>query len=376
MHYLILLFIFISNTVWGDSIHPSTVVNNVDISVLDTMEFETEYTFNWGSGEVGNYDLVFNNECRDTYKIVADIGTVTVPDKFIFFDENGDTILITPWIGSNATFKGFGMITPDTFYQIPDSLIPSDYHWYTVWSESLYRVEFYITSNIFNVGLIANQNTSTAFSIYFHEPQFISKNIPIYYSTDVTCNPDLIGIDTFMYGIDCDTMELVEYFLDLDIGIDLSYDTCVDQYEFITLYANPNLTNFMFDGMPSNSIEFYLMDDTQVFISGETDEGCLVTGTINIRANKANIFIPNTFSPNNDGINDYFEIHTKFKYRTAELLIYSRWGELVHRAKSSNAHSIRWDGGDYSNGVFAYVLKITKNNGKESLLSGDVTILK
>ena len=52
------------------------------------------------------------------------------------------------------------------------------------------------------------------------------------------------------------------------------------------------------------------------------------------------LFVPNCFSPNNDGVNDYFIIGGQ-NITEYELLIYNRWGELVYK---TNDLSQSWDG--------------------------------
>ena len=54
------------------------------------------------------------------------------------------------------------------------------------------------------------------------------------------------------------------------------------------------------------------------------------------------IFIPEGFTPNSDGINDYFEITGIDNYPENELLIFNRWGNLVYKAKP---YKNDWNGG-------------------------------
>ncbi|MBK7310273.1 MAG: gliding motility-associated C-terminal domain-containing protein [Sphingobacteriaceae bacterium] len=89
-----------------------------------------------------------------------------------------------------------------------------------------------------------------------------------------------------------------------------------------------------------------------------------------------NIYIPNIFTPNDDGLNDIFLVHgtglTKF-----EMLIFDRWGEKLF---SSNDQLKGWDGvfkGKLSkNDVYPYLIKYTSLDGKTHTKSGHVTLLK
>ena len=53
-------------------------------------------------------------------------------------------------------------------------------------------------------------------------------------------------------------------------------------------------------------------------------------------------YMPNSFTPNGDGINDYFfPIANKVDVSTFTFKIFNRWGEIVY---SSNDVNERWDG--------------------------------
>ncbi len=95
------------------------------------------------------------------------------------------------------------------------------------------------------------------------------------------------------------------------------------------------------------------------------------------------IFIPNTFSPNGDGLNDFLEIFGFEQIQEIEeLTIYSRWGEQIYSIKSrTNLISNQsWDGrfqNEFVNpGVFVYHLALTAKDGKRYELNGDITVLR
>jgi gliding motility-associated-like protein len=49
----------------------------------------------------------------------------------------------------------------------------------------------------------------------------------------------------------------------------------------------------------------------------------------------------NAFTPNNDGVNDYFNLHIEGYVKFNKLDVFNRYGQLVYTAKSSGA---LWDG--------------------------------
>jgi len=86
------------------------------------------------------------------------------------------------------------------------------------------------------------------------------------------------------------------------------------------------------------------------------------------------ITVPNTFTPNGDGINDVWEIKKLNTYDESKLYIYNRNGELVY---SSIGYSIPWNGTYHGKplpvGVFYYVIDL---KGSSSKVSGYVTIIR
>ncbi|OJV54200.1 MAG: hypothetical protein BGO31_12660 [Bacteroidetes bacterium 43-16] len=88
------------------------------------------------------------------------------------------------------------------------------------------------------------------------------------------------------------------------------------------------------------------------------------------------IRLPNAFTPNGDGLNDFFEVPAgAFTIRRFE--IYNRYGQLVFYAKE-NEH--RWDGrfkgADCPADVYYYNLIIDFPDQTNELLKGDVTLLR
>ena len=59
-----------------------------------------------------------------------------------------------------------------------------------------------------------------------------------------------------------------------------------------------------------------------------------------------NNFIPNAFTPNNDGVNDVFEFYSAFAKNLA-VKIYNRWGELVFESIDIEFF---WDGTIHNSG--------------------------
>ena len=88
------------------------------------------------------------------------------------------------------------------------------------------------------------------------------------------------------------------------------------------------------------------------------------------------IYVPNTFTPNNDGINDVFEIKGEY-INNFNLWIFNRWGEQIYYTDTQNDF---WDG-TYMNEdckIDVYVWKIEYLDARNNLgkLKGHVNLLR
>lgn len=83
------------------------------------------------------------------------------------------------------------------------------------------------------------------------------------------------------------------------------------------------------------------MNPQPVFVRFE-DTICFAITSFELKTENCKPFIPQAFSPNNDGINDEFEISNLLNiYEDFELRIYSRHGDLIHIGYNKDGF---WDG--------------------------------
>lgn len=112
----------------------------------------------------------------------------------------------------------------------------------------------------------------------------------------------------------------------------------------------------------------------QTFLLQVTDNNdCTTSKQITVTENcPEQLFIPNAFSPNEDGVNDVFTITTT-ELESFEMTIFNRWGEQVFNSQN---YLQGWDGKNAPNEV--YVVQITyKLKGKPTeTIKQNVTLMR
>jgi gliding motility-associated-like protein len=101
-------------------------------------------------------------------------------------------------------------------------------------------------------------------------------------------------------------------------------------------------------------------------------------------ASENELYIPNAFSPNDDGRNDLFQIFPNEATSATidRLMIFSRWGELVYEQYDidASATNVWWDGTYQGEAlppdVFTYFVEVTFANGEVKQFEGDVTLVR
>jgi gliding motility-associated-like protein len=123
---------------------------------------------------------------------------------------------------------------------------------------------------------------------------------------------------------------------------------------------------------------------TTYYITVVDDDNCSATDSITIHVilNRP-IYIPNAFSPNNDGLNDFITVYGGPAARIVRRLkIFDRWGELVFDGADIplNYEPAGWNGifkgKEMDPAVFAYFAEVEFIDGVVVLYEGDVTIIR
>jgi gliding motility-associated-like protein len=107
--------------------------------------------------------------------------------------------------------------------------------------------------------------------------------------------------------------------------------------------------------------------------------GCVTSDEVDVKKD-CYIDVPNSFTPNNDGVNDYFFPRQELSEGVAgfTMQVFDRWGEKIFETTKANGRG--WDGKfngkDQPQGVYIYIINVVLKNGRTEHYTGNVTLLR
>ena len=156
---------------------------------------------------------------------------------------------------------------------------------------------------------------------------------------------------------------------------DTSFNGCKNTPLTITPLVTAPIQQLNWYSTPTAETPFYqgftysfTISQNQTFYLAIVVDSCEsnTRSEVKITADKCELFIPNVFTPNGDGINDTWEFQN-INNRSLNVTIFTRWGAEIANWKDNQP----WDGGNLENGVYYYVIETD-----EETYRGTVSILK
>ena len=126
------------------------------------------------------------------------------------------------------------------------------------------------------------------------------------------------------------------------------------------------------------------LQTTTYQLTASTDDGCQATDELTIFVRKDyNVFIPNAFSPNGDGLNDVLTVFSGNDVAKVNAMkVFSRWGESVFQYFDfpTNDATFSWDGKHKGQqlqpGIFTWFAEVEFVDGEVKLFKGDVVLVR
>lgn len=232
-------------------------------------------------------------------------------------------------------------------------------------------VSYHISSSDATNGINAIENPES------YENSQVSETI--YVRLENTVNTDCFDIGTFEITVlSIDTPQVLPELLQCNEGFDMSVFDLSLAGEDIDLITGEEITGYYLNPLDAfnevNAIEdpFNYTNSTNpqtIYIRTDIllDDLCYNLASFELRIENCPPFVPEGFSPNNDGYNDTFEITGIKNIFDYELTIYSRLGNLIYRGDTAvpfwNGIPNEGIGGTLApTGVYYWILRLRDDN--------------
>ena len=181
----------------------------------------------------------------------------------------------------------------------------------------------------------------------------------------------------------------------MEISVDANSASAFGSAEMVVGYNTPiyGVAGGDYNWSPPGWVDCSTCDSTlasppqsgQITLTSYNNNGCVAIDEIYISVipdPEDYVFIPNSFTPNGDLVNDYFTAYGLNLVTISSFQIYDRWGSLVFSRQNISASDITagWDGSVDGNaaqpGVYAYMMELVFQDGDTKIESGNVTLMR
>jgi gliding motility-associated-like protein len=302
------------------------------------------YTYQWSNGETsseienliaGMYSVTLTdvNNC-----IVETVVNITEPPALELILDLVD-LTCDDFQSGQITLEAFGGVAPYSYVLNDDD--PQDDNTYTGLAEGAYTSEVVDANGCIAEGEFV-LDMPTAVQVELGED--ISIDIGETIAIQAQLNIPAQDLDSIGWSMNLET----------------DCDDCLNQ-----ILTPTETTTYTIHVIDENGCE--QIDEITVFVDTEQD-----------------IYIPDVFSPNGDGINDGFTLYSSSRFSPiiSELYVYDRWGNQMFERFDfpPNEESLGWNGNyrekSQNPGVFVYYAKVEFIDGSTAFYKGNVTLVR
>lgn len=149
---------------------------------------------------------------------------------------------------------------------------------------------------------------------------------------------------------------------------------CINKSIILTA-ADPSVTSYLWNtGETTPSIRVNTAGPYNVKVTGNA---CEAADSTTVIWGDCAAYVPTAFTPNGDGLNDYFGVAAGFATADFHMQVLDRWGTIVF---ISNDNTNKWDGKFHGkpmpNGAYPWYIAYTDRKGHRIILEGTVMLLR
>ncbi len=235
-----------------------------------------------------------------------------------------------------------------------------------------------------------NCSISDSVRVMLNEPVFHNELKHIcsnesYFFNDSWLNSPGTYYDTLTAANGCDSTVTLNLIVlpapEISVVVDEILPLCLGDSVFVT--ADGGMSYLWYSGkrlIDSAAQRYIHLPDrvNKAIVVGMADNDCRDSVDVVVHADACcDMFIPNAFTPNGDGLNDDFGPRANGHFNRYQMQIFNRWGQNVFVSADINTH---WDG-SYNGlpadvGVYYYIATVMCRDGTEFQRKGDVTLIR
>lgn len=193
---------------------------------------------------------------------------------------------------------------------------------------------------------------------------------------------DVVSVETNCYVLCAETVSDGSGSISVySFSVDAGPDQTINAGQTTQLFGSTSAIDFVWSpGFSMNNTgtltPIVFPNATTTYTLSATENGCTLYDYVTIFIDEALIF-PTTFSPNEDGINDIWEISGVDQYPNCFVRIFDRWGQEVFQS-TGYSKAKAWDGtgkaGILSEGVYFYIVELRDDENRE--FKGSITLIR
>lgn len=153
----------------------------------------------------------------------------------------------------------------------------------------------------------------------------------------------------------------------------------VDFVDLSTVVVTDWLWNFgegqtSIDQNPSHNFNTAGSHLVQLFVTN--NNGCIDSTSLTVFIkDEILLFIPNGISPNDDGINDVFQV-SGAGLKNIKIQIFNRWGERIYESDDFKSWDGTYKGDKVQMGAYLYIMSITDNRGRKYYKKATISVVR
>jgi gliding motility-associated-like protein len=139
--------------------------------------------------------------------------------------------------------------------------------------------------------------------------------------------------------------------------------------------SDPSVVSYLWNtGETSSSIHVQSAGTYSIQVTGNS---CVVSDSVLVKWGDCEAFVPNAFTPNNDGLNDKFGVASGFSNNGFRMQIFDRYGNTVF---VTSDNTIKWDGTNKGKlmpiGGYSWYISYTNTKSIKVFLQGTVLLIR